>query len=230
MLALVACLLLAVAAVFAAIVAANPARPPMAGLDRAWGSLIRPTRDAVLTDVAKVLSDVAGPTRRHDHCHRCRALPLVRAQAQDRGDLPGDHPGSSRRARLQLIKHLVMRARPSGGLVAADAGSFPSGHVITILAVALALTLVLVRPGRRRRALAAVAVATLVMILCRTYLGVHWLSDTLESIAVAGGIVLGLWAILGLRIEREAGTQAGPCQILPLSSLMSRELMGTLAL
>ena len=108
-----------------------------------------------------------------------------------------------------LIKHLVMRARPSGGLVAADAGSFPSGHVITILAVALALTLVLVRPGRRRRALAAVAVATLVMILCRTYLGVHWLSDTLESIAVAGGIVLGLWAILGLRIEREAGHPGG---------------------
>ena len=53
-------------------------------------------------------------------------------------------------------------------------------------------------------ALAAVGAATLVMIWCRTYLGFHWLSDTLESIFVSSGLVLAFCAILGPRIEREA--------------------------
>lgn len=105
----------------------------------------------------------------------------------------------------QLIKHLVLRPRPPGGLVHADIGSFPSGHVLTTLAVGAALAMVLARPHHRRVPLAAVAAATLVMIWCRTYLGEHWLSDTLESVLVAGGIVLTEWAFAGQHIDREAG-------------------------
>jgi undecaprenyl-diphosphatase len=203
-----ACLLLALAAGFAAIVAANPARPPMAGLDSAWGSAIRPTRDTVLTDLAKVVSYAAGPL---GGTIIAIAVALFlwfvrrrRIAAVFLAIIPALASGAS-----QLIKHLVLRARPVGGLVTADVGSFPSGHVITTLAVGLALTLVLTGPGHRRLPVAAVAAATLVMIWCRTYLGVHWLSDTLESILVASGIVLALWAVLGPRIERAAAAVAG---------------------
>ena len=202
------CLLLALAAGFAAIVAANPARPPMAGLDTAWGSVIRPTRDTVLTDLAKVLSYAAGP---FGGTIIAIAVALFlwfvrkrRIAAVFLAITPALTSGAS-----QLIKHLVLRARQAGGLVTADVGSFPSGHVITTLAVGLALALVLTRPGHRRLPVAAVVAATLAMIWCRTYLGVHWLSDTLESIVVAGGIVLALWAVLGARIERAAAAVAG---------------------
>jgi membrane-associated phospholipid phosphatase len=203
-----ACLLLALAAAFAAIVAANPARPPMASLDTAWGSLMRPTRNTVLTDLAKVVSYSAGPLGGSIIAVAVAIfLWFVRKRriaAVFLAVTPALASGAS-----QLIKHLVLRARPAGGLVTADVGSFPSGHVITTLAVGVALALVLVRPGHWRLPMAAVAAATLVMIWCRTYLGVHWLSDTLESIMVAGGIVLALWAVLGPRIEREAAAMAG---------------------
>ena len=209
-LALVACLLLAVAAGLAAIVAGNPARPPLAGVDRGWGSLLRTTREAGLTDIAKGFSYLAGPL---GGSIIAVAVALFLWFARKRkvaavfaAITPVLASGAS-----QLIKHLVQRTRPAGGLVGADFGSFPSGHVITALAVSLALTLVLARPGHRRWALAAVGAATLVMIWCRTYLGVHWLSDTLESLFVAGGLVLALWAILGGRIAREAaGARDGP--------------------
>jgi membrane-associated phospholipid phosphatase len=202
-LAVVAGLLLALAAAFAAIVAANPARPPMLGMDRDWGSLIRPARDAVLTDLAKVLSDLGGPLG-GTVIAIAAALFLWLARGRRMAAVfvaitPAITSGAS-----QLIKHLVLRGRPSGGLVSADAGSFPSGHVITTVAVGLALTLVFAGPGRRRVPLAVVTAATLVMIWVRTYLGVHWLSDTVESIFVAAGLVLALWAALGPRIDREA--------------------------
>ncbi len=96
----------------------------------------------------------------------------------------------------------------------ADIGSFPSGHVITTLAVGLALTAVLTRPGHRARALAAVAAATIVMMWCRTYLAAHWLTDTFESLAVAGGIALVLWwaftPVLAREAARRPGTPASP--------------------
>jgi membrane-associated phospholipid phosphatase len=209
-LAVVAGLLLAMAAAFAAVVAANPARPPTASLDRDWASLIRPTRDVVLTDLAKVLSYVGGPLGGSIIAVAVALFLWFVRKRRVAAVFLAITPAVTSGASL-LIKHLVLRARPSGGLVTADVGSFPSGHVITTLAVGLALTLVLVRPGHRRLPLVAVAAATLVMIWCRTYLGVHWLSDTLESILVAGGIVLALWAIMVPRIEREAaGTTRSP--------------------
>jgi membrane-associated phospholipid phosphatase len=201
-LAVLACLLLAMAAGFAAVVAQNPAHPPLGGLDKGWGLLLRPMRDAALTDFAKFFGYLAGPL---GGTVIAVAVALFLWFARKRkvaavfvAITPAVTSGAS-----QLIKHLVARARPAGGLVPTDVGSFPSGHVITTLAVGLALTMVLVRPGHRRWALAAVGAATVVMIWCRTYLGVHWISDTLESLFVAGGLALALWVILGGRIGRE---------------------------
>src|ERR1700726_1202078 len=53
--------LLAIAAAFAALIARDPAHPPVLGLDHAWLAHIQQSRTAALTGVAKVLSVIGGP-------------------------------------------------------------------------------------------------------------------------------------------------------------------------
>ena len=103
----------------------------------------------------------------------------------------------------QLIKHLVVRPRPPHPLVQADFGSFPSGHVITTVAVGLVLVAVASRPGRRTLPLAGVATAAVIMMCCRTYLRAHWLTDTFESVVLASGIALVLWWSFAPALARE---------------------------
>jgi len=203
MLAVAAVLLLAMAAGFAAIVAVNPAHPPTSGVDRDWFSLLQSTRDVVLTDLANGFGIVIGPIGGTViviavaiflwlvRGRRIAAVFLLVAMVANAGA-------------SELIKFLIIQVGPNGAPVAPGTGAFPSGHVIMTLAAGLALAVVLTRPGRRRTALAAAAAAMLVMIWCRTYLGFHWLSDTLESVLVTSGLVLACWAVLGPRIEREA--------------------------
>ena len=186
--------LLALASAAAVFVREELPSLPFAGTDRGWLTAVSKLRSAPLTDAFKVLSLIGGPlgasilialltvflllTRRWR-----TALFIVLVQIC----------GS---ACSTLIKHYVLRPRPPHPLVSADAGSFPSGHVITTLGVGLALTVALTRPGDgRRRALAAVAAATALMMLVRTYLADHWLTDTFEGLAVGAGVALVLWWI-----------------------------------
>lgn len=197
--------LLTLAGAFAAFVSSHQG-PLGVTADRSWLSLLQHTRDPFLTSTAKILSLIAGPTggtvivaviavflwfARH---RRIGAVFLAATLALTSGA-------------SQLIKHLVLRPRPPGQLVPADAGSFPSGHVITALAVGTALVLVLARPRHRRIPLACVVIVALVIAWCRTYLGEHWLSDTLESVLVASGMVLTGWAFAGRYVEAEAARQ-----------------------
>lgn len=194
--------LLAIAAAFAAIIAHNPAHPPVLGLDHAWLAHIQQSRTAALTEVAKVLSVIGGPIGGTIIVAILVVWFLVQRRFWTAAFLAATEASGS--GASQLIKHLVLRHRPPHPLVTADIGSFPSGHVITTLAVGLALTAVLTRPGHRARALAAVAAATIVMMWCRTYLAAHWLTDTFESLAVAGGITLVLWWAFTPALAREA--------------------------
>jgi membrane-associated phospholipid phosphatase len=199
--------LLAIAAAFAAIIAHNPAHPPVLGLDHAWLAHIQQSRTAALTEVAKVLSVIGGPIGGTIIVAILVVWFLVQRRFWTAAFLAATEASGS--GASQLIKHLVLRHRPPHPLVTADIGSFPSGHVITTLAVGLALTAVLTRPGHRARALAAVAAATIVMMWCRTYLAAHWLTDTFESLAVAGGITLVLWWAFTPALAREAARRPG---------------------
>ena len=60
-------------------------------------------------------------------------------------------------------------------------------------ALFLAMTAALARPARRPVWLAGTALAATIMILTRTYLRAHWLSDTFGSLIVAAGLALLLW-------------------------------------
>jgi membrane-associated phospholipid phosphatase len=197
------CCLLVLAAVFAGITRANRPRPPATGLDQAWLRLVTQTRSGPLTELFKVLSLIGGPVGGTVIVAViCLALLAVGRWRTALYLAVAEASGSTC---SQLVKHIVLRHRPPHPLVAADLGSFPSGHVITTLTVGLALTFALARPRRRLYPLIAVALATAVMMFGRTYLAAHWLSDTMESVLIAGGLGLVLWWIFEPLVTRERG-------------------------
>jgi len=189
-----ALVLLTAAGVFAAVIAADPAHPPTAGLDHWWLATAQGWQQPWLTRAGVVISYLAGPWGGTVLVAIVVFVLLLRrwwwtalfvALTEAAGS------GAS-----QLIKHLVRRPRPPHPLVRADFGSFPSGHVITTVAVGLALTAALARPARRPVWLAGTA-------LTRTCLRAHWLSDTFGSVLVAAGIALLLWWCFAPKLAAE---------------------------
>lgn len=189
-------------------IAAQPARPPGTALDRWWLSVVRTWQAVPLTDAAKALSLIGGPWGGTVIVAALVIFLLVRGRW--RAALFAALAVAAGSLMSQLIKHLVGRPRQAGSLTHADSGSFPSGHVITVVVVGLVLTAVLARPGRRALALAGVAAAALTMMVCRTYLRAHWLTDTFESLLVGTGIVAVLWWYFAPMLERERPGPAGP--------------------
>jgi membrane-associated phospholipid phosphatase len=93
---------------------------------------------------------------------------------------------------VQLLKHLFGRARPDDMIVASDFGSFPSGHTANAATIALVLWVLFPRVW-----VALLGAAWIVaMALSRTFLSVHWATDTLGGSLVGAGVVLVLAAML----------------------------------
>ncbi len=98
-----------------------------------------------------------------------------------------------------VIKNLVGRPRPDEILVVPDYGSFPSGHSANAAVTAAALCIVF----HRTWLWVAGSVYTLVMMLSRTYLGAHWISDTVGGLLVGVGVAVIVWAPFARRLYRE---------------------------
>ncbi len=99
---------------------------------------------------------------------------------------------------VQILKHLFGRARPEEIIVLSDFGSFPSGHVANAAAIAVALAVIFPRWW----VIVVGAGWVLLMAFSRTYLGAHWLSDTLGGALAGAGAALVLAAVFGRVVHR----------------------------
>lgn len=97
-----------------------------------------------------------------------------------------------------VIKHLVGRPRPPAAefMMGPDGSySFPSGHTFgsAVFILVIAYLLLSRHTSTLRRAAAVIAAAVLIpaVAISRLYLGYHWLSDVMASMALAV-VVLGL--------------------------------------
>ena len=80
-----------------------------------------------------------------------------------------------------------------------DFGSFPSGHSSNAALVATALGIIFMRTW----VWVAGAVYTVLMMLSRTYLGAHWISDTIGGMLVGAGVAVIVWAPFANKLYRE---------------------------
>jgi undecaprenyl-diphosphatase len=100
---------------------------------------------------------------------------------------------------VQALKVLFGRDRPEEILLTIGSASFPSGHVANAATLA-ALAAIIVW---RWWAFAAGAVYIVLMALSRTYLGAHWLSDTVGGALIGIGLVVIIWAPFAQRVLSE---------------------------
>jgi undecaprenyl-diphosphatase len=100
---------------------------------------------------------------------------------------------------VQLLKAVVDRPRPEELLVATDDGSFPSGHVANAATMAVVLAIIF---NRWWVWFAGVAYV-LLMALSRTYLGAHWISDTIGGVLIGAGVAVIVWAPFAYRLGKE---------------------------
>lgn len=106
---------------------------------------------------------------------------------------------------VQALKAIFGRARPADILLDLDNGAYPSGHVANAATLAVLIALVL---GRWWIAVAGAAYVVL-MALSRTYLGAHWVTDTVGGALLGASVALAAWAVLAPQLHRErTGTRA----------------------
>ena len=105
---------------------------------------------------------------------------------------------------VQLMKAGFGRARPEEILLQLESPSFPSGHVANAATIVVLLALLL----RRRWIAIAGAGYVVLMALSRTYLGAHWITDTVGGVLAGAAMAVLVWVLFARRLAAESGVES----------------------
>ena len=167
------------------------AYPQTPGFDRWWNDTIAGARADWMVDFALVLNTIGGGWVAILGVPLLTIIALVLGRHW-RGAVFAAVSFAASAGAVQLLKQIFGRARPDDMLVVSDYGSFPSGHTANAATIALVLWVLFPRVWVAILGSAWV----LAMALSRTFLSVHWASDTLGGALVGAGVVLVLAAWL----------------------------------
>ena len=109
---------------------------------------------------------------------------------------------------VQGLKAAFGRLRPDDIMLSLDSGSFPSGHVANAATLAAVVAIV----AWRWWMVAAGAVYVVLMALSRTYLGAHWVTDTVGGLLIGAGVAIIVWAPFAARILAERAVKRAVSQ------------------
>jgi undecaprenyl-diphosphatase len=181
-----AAVLLAVAAILGGILFADPIRPPFQAEDTGWHDSMLSLRNPFWDDVNLVLN-WAGYTGMFVFHGLLGAALIVRRRPKMA--LFSVVSGLVVTLLVQLLKWLIQRPRPGDAGVFTETYSYPSGHASSTAAFVVAAALLIGRAW----AWVLAALGTVSMMLSRTYLAAHWLSDVVGGACLAAAVVLLLW-------------------------------------
>jgi membrane protein DedA with SNARE-associated domain len=159
--------------------------------DETAAEIVEHIRSGFLTDIAKTFTRLGGAGVVTVLAAICGALLIWRRRWPELCVLVAGM--AITQTGIDVLKAVVDRPRPVGGLVHTLGSSYPSGHAAhSVFYLWLAVTIVMrLRPGMARGAAVVTAgfALTALIGLSRVYLGVHYLSD------VSGGWALGALAL-----------------------------------
>lgn len=179
---------LAIVLAGAVVVFATGNQPPFQGLDDGWYHLMVDSRTPWLTAANLVLNVVGNAGM----VMYCAVLFLVLMIRHRRLAYFTAVANLTALGLTHLIKFLVARPRPEDQLVHVDSGSYPSGHVSGTVAAMVTTAVVL---GKVWMWISG-AILSVAMMYSRTYLGAHWVSDTIAGALLGVGVTLLLWVAL----------------------------------
>ncbi|MBI2800743.1 MAG: phosphatase PAP2 family protein [Gammaproteobacteria bacterium] len=122
---------------------------------------------------------------------------------------------------VSVLKYLLRRTRPNNIYTGIEQFSFPSGHTTLSIVVYGFMAFLLARAqpvGTKIAVILVAAVAILLIAFSRVYLGVHWFSDVLGSLA------LGVAWIALLSIAYTHHVQTEKLSVFPLLLMVSATL------
>lgn len=157
-------------------------------LDADWNALMARIQTPALTQVALFLNAAGGPVVSIAVATVTALLLLVRGRFWSAAYLVGASVVNT--VLVEGTKRLVARPRPEDVAISIRSYAFPSGHSanVTVMVIALALIFASHRWVRYVGALYVV-----LMMLSRTYLHAHWLTDVLGGFFLGAAVALFAW-------------------------------------